>query len=299
MTVNIAQLRAFLAVLDTGGFSAAADELGLSQSAVSHAVAALERGLAGPLLVRAVPARATPLGARIAPPARAAVVAAASVERIAREEAATVAGTVLLAATPTVCRGLVPGLLGRWREDLPGVTVRLFAGDSAEVASWLADGTADAAVVVDPAPGTGVHLFTDDYRALLPADHPLADEPAVALRDLEDDPFLISPHACEERIRRIHALAGLPFAPAQRVRDLATLISMVQAGIGVTVLSEVSRPLLPDGLVLVPLEPAVSRRLVLTGPRSQPWHPALRALAGSAVSHLSGAEALPRAAGGR
>jgi hypothetical protein len=75
-----------------------------------------------------------------------------------------------------------------------------------------------------------------------------------------------------------------------RLRD--ELISMVQAGIGVTVLSEVSRSLIPPDLVLLPLHPQTSRRLVLTGPRARPWHPAVRTLADSALDHLAAAGAM-------
>ncbi|WP_310724374.1 LysR substrate-binding domain-containing protein [Streptomyces sp. N2A] len=287
MTVNLPQLRAFLAVVDTGGFGAAAAELGLSQSAVSHAVASLERELSAPLLVRANPARTTALGERVLPHARLAVSAARSVEEIAASATEAMSGIVRLAATPTVCQGLVPRLLRHWREDQPRITVRVFEGDSAEVTTWLDDGTADAAVLIDPEPGPGVQLAVDGYRALLPRDHPLAGEPAVDIRDLEDDQFLISPNGCEARVRTIHQLAGLRFDPTHRVRDLATLISMVQAGIGVTILSEVSRAFVPPDLVLLPLAPETSRRLVLTGPQARPWHPALRTLAESAAHHLA------------
>ncbi|MCR8573432.1 LysR family transcriptional regulator [Streptomyces sp. Isolate_219] len=305
MTLNLPQLRAFLAVVDTGGFSAAAAELGMSQSAVSHAVASLERELTGPLLIRASPVRTTVLGAKVLPHARMALSAVRSVEQLAAEATGTMTGTVRLASTPTVCQGLVPGLLRHWREDQPRITVRVFEGDSAEVAAWLEDGTADAAVLIDPPPATagkyarsgpGIELATDEYRALLPRDHPLADEPRVDIRDLEDDPFLISPNGCEARVRTLHSLAGLRFSPTHRVRDLATLISMVQAGLGVTVLSEVSRSLIPSDLVLLPLQPQTSRRLVLTGPQVRPWHPALRTLAESAAGHLARSVSRPAAA---
>lgn len=222
----------------------------MTQSAVSHAVASLERELTAPLLVRATPVRTTALGERVLPHARLALSAARSVEQIAADASRSMTGTVRLAATPTVCQGMVPGLLRHWREDQPRITVRVFEGDSAEVATWLEDGTADAAVLIDPPlttarSGPGIQLAVDGYRALLPRDHPLANEPHVDIRDLEDDQFLTSPNGCEARIRTIHRLAGLRFRPTHRVRDLATLISMVQAGIGVTVLSEVSRSLIP------------------------------------------------------
>ncbi|WP_055564448.1 LysR family transcriptional regulator [Streptomyces atriruber] len=287
MTVNLPQLRAFVAVVDAGGFGAAADELGVSQSAVSHAVASLERELAGPLLVRAGQVRTTVLGERVLPYARGALSAVRGVEEAAADATGTLRGTVRIAATPTVRQGLLPGLTAHWRESCPHVTVRVFEGDSAEITGWLANGTADAAVLVDPPPGPGVRLAVDGYRALLPRDHPLAAEPVVDVRDLADDDFLVSPGGCEDRVRALHELAGLRLAPAHRVRDLATLISMVQAGMGVTVLSEVSRPLLPADLVLLPVSPRVSRRLVLSGPRDGAWHPAVRALAESARRHLA------------
>ncbi|MEV6703477.1 hypothetical protein AB0M68_41265 [Streptomyces sp. NPDC051453] len=78
----------------------------------------------------------------------------------------------------------------------------------------------------------------------------------------------------------------------------ATLISRVQAGIGVTVLSEVSRSLMPPDLALLPLHPQASRRLVPTGPRALPWHPAVRTLADSALDHLAAAGAMPGAHAG-
>ena len=130
MTVNLPQLRAFLAVVDAGGFSAAAAELGMSQSAVSHAVASLERELAAPLLVRATPVRTTVLGEQVLPHARIALSAVRSVEQIAADATETMTGTVRLASTPTVCQGLIPGLLRHWREDQPRITVRVFEGDS-------------------------------------------------------------------------------------------------------------------------------------------------------------------------
>ncbi|MFI8878963.1 LysR family transcriptional regulator [Streptomyces sp. NPDC055243] len=293
MTVNLAQLRAFLAVAEAGGFSAAAAELSMSQSAVSHAVASLERELTAPLLVRATPVRTTALGERILPHARTALSAARSVEEIAADAAETMTGTVRLACTPTICQGLVPDLLRHWSEEQPRLTVRFFEGDSTEIAAWLADGVADAAILIDPPTGAGVHLAEDHYRAVLPRDHPLGDEPLVDIGDLADDPFLISPDNCEARVRTIHMRAGLPFTPARRVRDLTTLIGMVQAGIGVTVLSEASRSLLPSDLVLLPLKPVMSRRLVLTGPHERPWHPAVRTLAESAAVHLSGLSSGP------
>ncbi|MGC0417763.1 LysR family transcriptional regulator [Embleya sp. AB8] len=281
MAVNLAQLRALVAVLDTGGFGTAATTLGISQSAVSHAVAALERALGAPVVDRGAPgARPTPLGELVLPHARRAVAAADAVVTLAARERAGAVGTVLLAATPTACRGLVPGLIRRWGRAHSGIRVRVFEGEDAEVAGWLADGTADLAVLVDadPVPEGAVPLLRDEFRAALPADHPLAQEDSITLSDLDDDRFLLSDGGCEPYLRELHRLGGTPYVPPPRIRGFATLLAMVGDGLGVSVVPDLARHMLPPGVVLVPLKPSVHRRLTLSGPPSRPWPPTVRAL---------------------
>ncbi|SEM61635.1 LysR family transcriptional regulator [Nonomuraea pusilla] len=278
--VNLAQLRALVAVAEAGGFGAAGEELGISQSAVSHAIAALERALGGPVLHRGGDVRPTPLGREILPHARAAVTSADAVAAVAARRRGAPAGTVRLAAPSTVCQGLLPGLLREWQAAHPRVRVRVFEGEDGELGAWLESGTVDAAVLVDPdaAPPGALPLAEDSMHALLRDDHPLAAEPVIDVRDLDDDPFLLSEGGCERQIREIYRQAGARFRPGHRIRELATVIGMVGAGIGVSVMPGLARAMLPAGCVLVPLAPRVRRRLVLTGPAGRPWHPAVTAL---------------------
>ncbi|MET9402632.1 LysR substrate-binding domain-containing protein [Kitasatospora sp. NPDC002965] len=278
--VNLAQLRALVAVADAGGFGAAAAELGISQSAVSHAVAALERVLGAPVLHRAAPARPTPLGERILPHARTAVASAAAVRTIAARHSGGLTGTVRLAAPTTVCQGLLPGLLHDWRAAHPRLTVRVFEGEDDELTAWLEAGTVDAAVLIDTTqvPPGAVTLGSDAMHALLRRDHPLAGEDTVDVAELEDDDFLLSEGGCERQIREAYRRAGVRFAPRHRIRDLNTLIGMVHAGVGVSVMPSLAQPMLPADCVLVPIRPAVHRTLTLTGPTGRPWSPAVAGL---------------------
>ncbi|WP_405006918.1 LysR substrate-binding domain-containing protein [Kitasatospora purpeofusca] len=293
--VNLAQLRALVAVADAGGFGSAAAELGVSQSAVSHAVAALERVLGAPVLHRGTPARPTPLGERILPHARTAVASATAVRSIAEHHSGGLTGTVRLAAPTTVCQGLLPALLRDWRAEHPRLTVRVFEGEDHELAVWLETGTVDAAVLVDVdrlLPGA-VPLGADSMHALLRRDHPLADEASVDVADLEDDDFLLSEGGCERHIRDAYRRAGVRFAPRHRIRDLNTLIGMVHAGVGVSVMPALAQPMLPPDCVLVPIRPAAHRTLTLTGPAGRPWSPAVTGLL-AAVRPGPGWPAAPR-----
>lgn len=278
MSVNLSQLRAFVAVLDHGGFGAAAAELGVSQSAVSHSVAVLERTLGGAVLARHGRPRPTAFGDLVLGHARAALAAAAAIADLAAQRDGLPAGTVRLAAPTTVCQGLLPRLIPQWKDRLPRVDVALFEGEDDEVADWLARSTVDLAVLVDPPPGPGVLLAEDAFHALLREDHPLAGEPDVDPADLEDDDFLLSCGGCERHIRELYRRAGTTLSPAHRIRDMGTLLAMVRAGIGVTIVPALTAAMLAPGLVLVPVRPAIGRRLVLTGPADRPWHPAATAL---------------------
>ncbi|MET0233590.1 MAG: LysR family transcriptional regulator [Kibdelosporangium sp.] len=286
MTVNLAQLRALLAVVDEGGFSAAAPVLGISQSAVSHAIAALERAVGSPVLHRTKQPQLTSFGSRLIEHARAAVGAAAAITDLAAQNSSQPTGTVRLAAPPTVCQGLLPDLLDRWRGDFPGVTVRLFEGEDHEIEEWLAERTVDAAVLVSPESHDGVQIGADAFHAMLRRDHPLAEEQAIDIADLDDDPFLLSDGGCERQVRELYRQAGSRLRPTHRVRECGTLIAMVQAGIGVSIVPGLMAVMTDHRLVLVPLKQKLNRRLVLTGPLSGSWHPAVTALVDATRSRV-------------
>ncbi|MFD0349779.1 LysR family transcriptional regulator substrate-binding protein [Kitasatospora aburaviensis] len=148
----------------------------------------------------------------------------------------------------------------------------------------------DAAVLVDagPVPPGAVGLGADSMHALLRRDHPLAGESAVDVADLEDDDFLLSEGGCERHIRESYRRAGARFAPRHRIRDLNTLIGMVHAGVGVSVMPALALTMLPADCVLVPIRPAVHRTLTLTGPATRPWSPAVTGLL-AAVRRRDGA----------
>ncbi|GAA3463357.1 MULTISPECIES: LysR family transcriptional regulator [Saccharothrix] len=283
MSIGIPQIRAFIAVSDTASFSAAAAQLGISQSAVSHAIASLERATGRQVLIRGNPVRPTLLGERLLVHARMVMASMTSMEDLAHHHDSGLRGNLVLAAPPTVCHGLLPGLLDRWRVEFPGISISLFEGDDDEVTGWLTGASADLAVVVDPAgtPPGAVLLAEDRFHAVLRTDHPLAESGAVDVTDLEDDPFLLSLGGCERHIQELQRSSGARLNAVHRVRQLGTLFAMVRAGIGVSIVPGLAAGMEGPDLVLVPLVQRISRELILTGPRNRPWHPATGALLAS------------------
>ena len=283
MAPTVPQLRTLLAVVETGSFTAAAQSLGVSQSSVSRTLRALEEDLGGNLLDRDRSNAPTALAGELLPHARAAVAALDALEGSVRARSGVPEGRIRLGAVPTVCQGLVPGLLGVWSARLPKVEVSLFEGDDDEIPEWLENGTVDAAILVDPHPDPpgSVRVGEDEYCAIVRRDHPLAGERAIPLGELQEDGLIVNTGGCENEVRRIHAKAGLPFEMRQRVRELATLMMMVQEGVGVAIMPSLGEVMLPKTLKMVPLEPTLGRRLVLSGPTNRAWSPLTEALVGA------------------
>lgn len=283
---TLQQMRVFVSIVDEGGFAAAGDALGMSQSSVSHTLATLERQL-GAALVHRAPIGLTPHGSRLLPHARATLAAANAFDAVSLAPAQSPAA-IRLAITPTVGHGLVPSLLAMWRAHVPHIRVKLLEGDDVEVADWLESGAVDSAILVNPEPSTDhVVVACDEFRAVVRADHPLFGAEPLHLAELLDDPLLVSAAGCEPQIRELHRLSSLPYRPTQRVRELTTLMAMVEAGLGVTIMPTLAETMLPDGLGMVPLVQTIRRTLVLAGPLGRPCHPAVGLLRDLTREHLA------------
>lgn len=280
MNITLSQLRALAAVVDEGSFTDAAARLSMSQSAVSHAIAGLERAMGAPVLRRDGAVGLTALGQRIMPHARAAL---ASIEAL--ESAATLgsapSGIVRLGAVPTVCQGLLPSLLTAWQQRLPGVRVQIYEGDDDEMPQWLEAGLVDVAILVEPtpSPARGKVVAIDEFCAVIRGDHPLAGMEAIPLTELLIDGLIVSSGGCEGHVTGMYERAGLTCSYTHRVREMSTLFLMVEQGHGVAIVPSLGRVMLPDALVMKPLAPRQPRRLVLSGPSGRPWHPLSQALA--------------------
>ncbi|GAA4190683.1 LysR family transcriptional regulator [Gryllotalpicola kribbensis] len=279
MGVTLPQLRALVTVVDRASFTDAAAQLGISQSAVSHAVSGLEREVGGRVLQRDGGVTLTVLGRRVLDHARAALASVAALESAVKQDG-TLAGVVRLGAVATVCQGLLPELLPLWAAKLPNVDVQIYEGDDDEMPEWLEAGVVEAAILVEPSPqpAGGKLVATDEFAAVVRCDHPLAELEGIPLAELAVDGLIVSTGGCEGHVKRMHEDEGLEYAFSHRVREMSTLFRMVEQGMGVAIVPSLGRGMLPGDLVMKPLVKPRPRRLVLSGPASRPWHPLAQAL---------------------
>lgn len=284
--MTITQLQTFLTVVERGSFSAAAADLVTSQSAVSHAVASLERELGVVLLDRGPgrPVALTELGGRVASDARELVRRA---ERIAEEASAyrgVETGRLRIASIASVAARLLPSLVTRFRSRHPRVEVAVLEGADPEVHAWLLEGLADVGFLAVPLDGLEAEAFVEDaLMAVLPAGHPLSARSTLRPEDLAFEPFITSRSGCEPLIAAWFDRS--PARIAYEVRAVETILGFVREGLGVTVLPELVHPDDATGLAIRPLDPPATRRVMLAWAVGTEPTPAAAAFLRDARSH--------------
>jgi DNA-binding transcriptional LysR family regulator len=260
--LDVRRLKVLREVATRGSFSAAAEALSFTQSAVSQQVAALEREAGTKLLDR------NPRGVRLTDAGRALVDHAdAILARIedAEQELAAIAGLrggrVRLATFQSAGATLVPRALGEFHRRYPDVelTVMLEEHDARGV---LARGEADMAILMDFAhtPLVArelelVPLLEDRYDVVLPEDHPLAMSSAIDIRDLADERFVMHHYGmgCREGI--MYACRGAGFDPTVAIEcdENEQLQAFVSAGLGVAIYPRLALAAQHPKVAVVPL----------------------------------------------
>ena len=181
--MTLTQLEIFSTVAARRGFTAAALQLGISQSGVSHAIEALEQEFGVALLRRGKNLERTDVGARLLLQAQAMLGLAESMRQEASDARGMKRGTLRIGSFgPTASLRLLPPVLEKYRAEYPGIEIHVDEGPDGEVAQWLADHRVDIGFVTLPDERFDTFpIMEDQLVALLPLAHPLTKKSAVTL----------------------------------------------------------------------------------------------------------------------
>lgn len=261
MTLDLRQLRYFVAVAEEENVGRAAARLHLSQSPLSRQVKQLEDRLGLALFERARKrVRLTGAGREFLGHARGLLAHAEGVERLARMAARGEAGALAVGFVQgAVYDGGLPAAARRFRAACPEVRLELHAMRSGAQREALAQGRLDVGFVHTPPPdgdpALASRLLSEDrFVLLLPDDHPAAGAPTVTPRDLDGQPFVAPPRDRDPafRDRLLRACAEHGFVPDIRheAADEATIFGLVAAGVGLSLAQGGLRAAAPRGVTL-------------------------------------------------
>jgi DNA-binding transcriptional LysR family regulator len=249
--LNSARLQVFREVVAHGSFSAAADTLSYSQSAVSQAIATLEGEVGASLVERNRGGiRPTAAGAALVRHADGILASMETAETEIEAIAAGRGGRLRTASFPTAGATLMPQAIAGFRASHPGVEVSLAEGEPEEIAPRVRAGEFDLVLLfefegVGERLGKGIkrfELLDDPLHLALRHDHPLARRKQLALEDLRDESWVqtSAASACARHVVRSCHAAGFEPSVSFESDDYQTVQGLVAAGVGVALIPQLA-----------------------------------------------------------
>jgi DNA-binding transcriptional LysR family regulator len=269
MSVTFRQLEALIAVAETHNFTRASEKLRMAQPMVSGLIRDLEAELGFRLFDRTTRrVELTEAAAEFLQDARRLRSDMQGAIRRARDVGVHRRGHITVGAPPLLAATLLPQVISAFAQSSPGVSVTLVDRSVSAIYDLLREGEINLAV--------GTFRRNEDGIARIPlvsyllalvcrADHPLAAKLHPRWSDLAGVPQLAlrRGNGIREQVERGHAAAGLDAEPAFELDQITTILSMVEAGFGVTVLPLYALTVIPKhSLVARPLaDPPVTREI--------------------------------------
>ena len=266
------KLEALVVSVELGSFTRAGEQLGYTQSGLTHMMNSLEKDIGFTVLVRGRSGvQLTPAGQRIFPLVQECLAGSAALEREISLINSHKEDSVRVAAYESIARHWLPEVIQQFRREHPDVTVDIQMGSVDEVYRWVLEDRVDMCFASRQDYNTldWTPLRDDELLAILPPDYPDGDN-AFPIEFFNGQEFLMPSMGFDKDILRVlneHGVA--PLIRTTQVSDSA-VISMVEHGLGVSVLSRLVLRGRQNSVRALPLLPQAFRKLgIAARPRKE------------------------------
>lgn len=253
-------------IVELGSFTKAADVLGYTQPAMSQMISSLEKELSIKLLYRSrYGIQLTLEGEKLFPFIQRTISQYQSMQEIAKEIKGLDTGVIRMGTISSISCHWLPKLIKSFWEIYPNVQFVLHQGDYTTIPEWVRTGELDFGFInPDAVVGMNTLLITEgELRAVLPLRHPLAQQKYVTLEELACEPFLLLEQGTmSEPLDAFHQ-KGLEPNIRLCVHDDYSILSMIETGLGVSILPELVLRNTHYKVVILPLKPTVKRKIGL------------------------------------
>jgi len=286
MNVTLKQLRAFVAIAESGSFAEASEQVHLSQPALSIAIKNFEDCIGGKLLARSTRKVAlTPEGQLFIPVAKRMIADWDEAFTDLNNLFSLQRGKLAIAAMPSYASTELPMLLKTFRDNYPQVNIKVHDVIAEDTVAMVRTGKVELGITFDP----GLYddlifepLFTDQFIAVIPIDHPLCSHSKISLVSLAKFPFISmqQPSSIRALLDNFLLEQNIKLTAEFETNQFATIGQMVHSGLGVSVMPALyQKQLLSIGVECRPLKaPAISRRVGLITRKRYPLSSAAQAL---------------------
>ena len=270
---------ALVTAAELGSFTRAAEKLGCTQSGLTHMMNSLESEVGFPLLIRdRYGVRFTPAGERILPAVRELLQAGKRLEGEIAAQSSRKRENIRVAAYSSICMHWLPTIVQQFRWDFPDVSVDIRMGSVEEMYRWLQDDKVDLSFASRQDRGRydWVPLWDDPLLAILPMDYPAEGLSRFPVAEFDGKEFLMPSLGFDMDILRVFEDRDVrPDIKDTQVED-AAILSMVEHGLGVSILSELVLQGRRDNVRCLPLDPPACRRIGIAAQSLEEASPIVR-----------------------
>lgn len=253
-------------IVELGSFSKAAEAMGYTQSSMSQMIASLEDELSIKLLNRyRTGAKLTLEGAELYPYIERTIYQYRASQEKAKEIRGLETGVIRMGALASIAAYWLPGLLKEFQAQYPRVEFVIHQGDYTSIQEGIKTGALDFGFV-SPAAVRGLEtipLKEGAMLAILPEEHPLAQEAVVPLAALAREPYILMEEG--HYYEPMEAFAALDLKPNVKytIHNDHAIMTMVEAGLGVSILAELVMQRIQYRIAIRPTDPPVTRTVAI------------------------------------
>lgn len=253
-------------IVEYGSFTKAANALGYTQSSISQMIASLEEELSMKLLTRSrYGVKLTLEGAELYPYIERAIYQYRTMLEKAAEIKGLETGVIRVGTVSSVTCHWMPQLIHGFKQQYPHVQFLFHQGDYTLIPEWIATGQIDFGFI-NPLAVTNLQTQTvksDQMLAILPQDHPLAKEKTVRLTDLAQEPYILLEEGQYSEPMAAFETAGIVPNIQYTLHDDYAIMTMMEAGLGVSILAELVLRRTNYRITCLPIEPPITRTLAV------------------------------------
>ncbi len=256
--METSRCKAFLAAVEHGSISGAADALGYTPSGVSQLIAAFEDELGFKLFERSKKGvLITADGDRMIPLVRRFVADEDAIYEMASDIKGLSIGSVSICSYPSIATYLLPAVIRKFQEDYPNVRIELMEGIQQEIRTWIGEGIADIGfqACYEDNEYEWVPLREDRMVAVLLDEHPLAKAKSYPISRCAEEEFIMPALGNDEDV--VGLLAKHDLFPTIRFTTMENpvMLGMIKNGLGMSIMNELCTQLWKDQLNILPLDP--------------------------------------------
>lgn len=264
--MNILKYMAFIKTVEYGSFTKAAEILNYSQSGISRMINDLEKEWKITLLERnRTGVKLTSDGSRLLPYAKSLCEEYQKLQMQVDDLHGVQSGIIRIGTFSSVATHWLPNIIKAFQKDYPRIDYELLLGDYTEIEEWIAEGRVDCGFLRLPTRPEfeTIYLEQDNLLAILPENHPLVKCDKVPLADLCHEPFMLLEKGAKAEISEVFERNHLTPQVHFTTWDDYAIMSMVESGLGISILPQLILKRIPYHIVAKELDVPAYRHIAL------------------------------------